>query len=304
MSKNNFVITSGSDPELMIRNRQTGEIVSAIDILKHGKDDKIDLGNGIPVYYDNVLLETNIPYATDAKGLIKNTKETFNRIAKYIGKQYELVAQASHTFGADQCQHEDARVFGCNPEYCAYALSVINPPQVEDNPTFRSCGGHIHVGRSDFNSPKDNPDFLLSPHSKVAMVKAMDIFVGLSVALMDNDPTSPARKKLYGNAGRHRPTAYGVEYRTPSNFWLSSPELVELIYELTNYSAQIVEQNKHTAVFDKLSAEDIVETINTNNKGSAAKLLAKVNLPAALMKRIQTQAKKPVTPLHEAWGIK
>jgi phiEco32-like amidoligase-type 2 protein len=300
-----FVLTVGSDPELLLRNRKTGEIVSAIDVLKQGKDNKIDLGNGIPVYYDNVLVETNVPYAASAKELVKNVKGTFLRIAKYIGKEYELLAQASHTFATEQCQHEDARVFGCNPEYCAYNVETVAPPTNEDGNTFRSAGGHIHVGRSDFNSVKNqNNEFLLDPFSKLEMVKVMDLVVGLSIALVDNDPTSPARKKLYGNAGRHRPTPYGVEYRTPGNYWLSNPELTELVYDLTEYAAGLVREGKHKELLASFNSDEVIEAINTNNKGNAAKLLAKVNLPASLMKRVQVQAKKPVVPLYEAWGIK
>jgi hypothetical protein len=304
MNKLTGTLTVGSDPELLIKHRVTGEVLSAIDVLQHGKEDKIDLKDGFMVYYDNVLAETNVPYAFNAAGLIKNVRETFARIANYIGKNYELDARASHTFTPEQCAHEDARVFGCNPEYCAYSLEAATPPSGEDGNTFRSAGGHIHIGRSDFKKPKGNTDFLLDPFSKVDMVKVMDILVGLPIVLMDNDPTSPARKKLYGSAGRHRPTPYGVEYRTPGNFWLSNPDLCALIYDLSTHAAGVLERNEHQSLYNVLPEPKVVEAINKNDKKGAEKLLSAANLPAALVERIKTQAQKPMTPLYSAWGIK
>ncbi len=37
-------------------------------------------------------------------------------------------------------------------------------------------------------------------------------------------------------AGRYRKPSYGVEYRTLSNFWLNSPELVGWIYDIVKLS--------------------------------------------------------------------
>jgi hypothetical protein len=302
-NKKDFNLTFGSDPELCIRNRQTGEIVSAIDVLKHGKEEKIDLGGGFMVYYDNVLLETNIPYALNAKQFIVNTKETLRRIAKHLGANYDIVAQASHTFSAEQLNHDDARVFGCNPEFCAYTLDTVTPPDAQTG--LRSCGAHIHIGRDDFKSFGENKEgvFLLDDYNKVDVIKAFDMVVGLPVAIMDNDPTSAARKKLYGKAGRHRPTPYGVEYRTPGNFWLSSPEMVELIFDLSIEAARLVERGDFEALAKALPSDQVINALDTNNKEKAASLLTKVNLSDDLRARIKDMAKKPRASLYEAWEL-
>ena len=52
-------------------------------------------------------------------------------------------------------------------------------------------------------------------------------------------PIEPAsgRQNWYGQRGVFRPKHYGVEFRTPSNSWLSSEALTRLAYRIVNKAA-------------------------------------------------------------------
>jgi hypothetical protein len=297
-------LTLGSDPELMIRDRQTGHIESGIAVLGRGKADKIDLGDGRTIYYDNVLAETNILPSDSRDGTIASFRASLNGIAMYLGDEHEIVAQASHTFEPAQCEHDDAKLFGCEPEYDAWALQICNPPSCTN--TFRSAGGHIHIGRGDFGSvlEYDDDEFLLGAWSKAHATRFMDVFVGLPIALIDNDPTSVERKKIYGRAGRHRIPPYGIEYRTPSNYWIGSPVLVGLIHDLTTFAMQrLAEEKTSDALIGRLGQDNVINAVNTNDKHAAANLLEQSGLSDDLKRAVFDRADFKYRSLYEEWQI-
>src|SRR5690606_36805930 len=117
----------GSDPDFMLANTD-GQIISAIPVLKNDKYDKIDMGDGYVVYYDNVMLETNVPAAHSKDEFLHNIRETYSRISEVIGKGYQLLAVPSHSFSKEECRHPHAREVGCNPEFCAYEKTISMPP--------------------------------------------------------------------------------------------------------------------------------------------------------------------------------
>ena len=60
------------------------------------------------------------------------------------------------------------------------------------------------------------------------MVKSMDVLLGAGSCFYDKDRK---RRQLYGKAGAFRPKAYGVEYRSLSNAWLSDIYLTRFVAE-------------------------------------------------------------------------
>ena len=53
-----------------------------------------------------------------------------------------------------------------------------------------------------------------------------DLYIMLPALRHDS---SNERRELYGQAGRFRPKPYGIEYRTPSNFWTSKKPLTTMV---------------------------------------------------------------------------
>jgi len=295
-------VSFGSDPEFLLVDLD-GNYRSAIDVIPGTKEDKVNLGNGHFAFYDNVLAEVNISPGNSAKECIEKFRDCFQRLVKLVGTNLRLKVQASQIYPRNECQHPDAKVFGCDPEYNIYLRNEegrvmrVDPPVADKNNTFRSAGGHIHIGH----------ELALPWHNPIAVIQMMDILVGLPAVLMDNDPTSLARRKLYGGAGTHRLCLeYGVEYRSLSNFWVSSPELVETMYNLSNLVIQLIGENEHEKVFQSLNLEQIPIAINNNKKLEARKLLEQVNkyIPKEILKKIEQLSKNKTIDFYKSWRIK
>lgn len=283
-TKSQFSI--GTDPEFMLFNKGRKQIVSAIPVVENNKYDPVDLGGGCRFYHDNVNLEFTVPPSNSPEELVGTMRDLFKRVKDKL-PEFSLSTQASHTFNEDECEHPDAKEFGCNPELDVYLQDQVQPP--ESGHTFRSAGGHIHLGNNNFNAKRkqDRTGFLLSFEDKEQAIKLMDIFVGLSLVVVDNDPSSGARKKLYGKAGRFRVTPYGVEYRTPSPYWLTSPKLTELTANLTFFTLGLGQAGKGTEIIEKMNMEKVAEAINENNKDLALDLLQNSGISEELLDQVK-----------------
>ena len=232
-------ITFGSDPEFMLKDAK-GRLHSAIGVVPGTKIERHSLGNGHQAYYDNVLAECSIDPGVSKEDAVEKFRTCFREYAILV-RPLRLVPQASATYPSDEVKHEDAMVFGCDPELCAYTLEVMEAPEIPQSP-FRSAGGHIHIGYDGGASIKDDEeaDFQVA-WNRVWIARMSDLFLGIPSLFMDKDPTSKARRKLYGGAGTHRVCeAYGVEYRPLSNFWLCDPKDVELVYDICDFIVKFV----------------------------------------------------------------
>ena len=258
--------TIGTDTELFLQRKVDNKFISAIPFIDgtkhHPKILKSKTGN---IQRDNVAVEfaTNPAVAKSRKkkgNFVDIIKTTLSDVAEYIPKDCDLSMIASTDFNKSELEDEEAKIFGCDPDFNAWTVSMNNADHPEDL-TFRSCGGHIHVG---FVKDSGN-DFLLDFKGKLATIKMMDCFHGVISVLLDRSESSARRKELYGKAGAHRPKDYGVEYRVLSNYWLKSPELVMLMENLTNDVLKLIRNKKHTYILKMIGDGVVVNTINNNN---------------------------------------
>jgi hypothetical protein len=226
--------TLGSDPEFMlVRN---GKYHSAIGVVAGTKTSRI-AHNGHEFYYDNVMAECAIKPGSSREEVLYNFQDCFRHYARLV-RPYRLIPQASYTYPPTQLMHKDARDVGCKTEYCAYLLQEVkdeNTVRLIKKSNFRSAGGHVHLGAK----------ILQDSFVQAFTIRMLDLFLGLPLLLVDRDDTAPARRELYGKAGRHRRPAHGLEYRTPGNYWLSSPRLVSLVYDLCQFTLDFVEAGGH-----------------------------------------------------------
>ena len=222
----------GTDPEVMLM--KDGKYFSAIEIISADKNSRHKIGPN-EFYHDNVMAECAIPPAISKIEAIKNVKLCFQQYADLV-KPYKLIIQASQDYPWIELNNPEAKEVGCSPEWDVYSLSVVKPPEETfiTNP-LRTAGGHIHIG---CKLAKDE-------YQGYFIIRMLDLFLGLPSIYIDNDPTSKARRQIYGNAGRFRVPKWGVEYRSLGNFWLASPELVSLVYDMCNFVLDYVKKEKY-----------------------------------------------------------
>jgi hypothetical protein len=166
--------------------------------------------------------------------------------------------------------HEEAREFGCDPDFDAY-IGAANPPGPDaDTHYFRYSGGHIHIGANNFNVSEVK--FAFEPKRILKFIQLMDIIVGVPMVLIDRDEGNIARRELYGRAGCYRQQSYGVEYRTPSNFWLRAPELAGFTMGLCRLAFAVAYQDLDEH-FTKIVDQDAVRFAIDFNDFEVAKEL-------------------------------
>jgi len=159
---------------------------------------------------------------------------------------------------------EKSKTFGCAPSTNIYTHAeskiTVNPKKYLK----RSAGGHIHLGNNGSAQVKKTLE------NVEEMVYMLDIIVGNTCVLIDRNPNNVERRKVYGRAGEHRSKPYGLEYRTLSNFWLQSYQLMSLVTGLARMAVHIVSQSGKERDFAgeikaAVKKDDIVKAIQEND---------------------------------------
>lgn len=213
----------GADPELFVKSGS--KLVSAVGLVPGTKANphKVDKG---AVQLDGMAAEFNIDPATNSKEFRENIQAVMEQLKEIVGEEYTLSPQPVAEFGRELISQQplSSQELGCEPDFNAYTGLENTPPN--SNADFRTGAGHIHLGWTEGVNPSDPEHFA----NCRAIVIALDSVLAYASMLFDGDTK---RRRLYGQLGAFRPKPYGLEYRTLSNVWLSSPELVEWIFETT-----------------------------------------------------------------------
>lgn len=252
-------ILLGADPEMFVRDRKTKKFVSAHTMVPGTKLAPFKVPQGA-TQYDGVAAEFNIDPSRTSTEFVGNIHSVINTIKTQIGKDNELVLEPTATFDPEYFDNlpPDVRELGCNPDFNAYTGDQNPSPDTSPDPYMRTASGHIHVGWSakdqefDPNDPAHQGDCHM-------VAKQMDYALGVMSLLWDPDPK---RRTLYGKAGCLRYKKYGMEYRTMSNRWLSSPDLEVYVFA-----------NAHKAMTDLFSGVNYSEMF-----GDAAKKIIDENI--------------------------
>ncbi len=164
---------------------------------------------------------------------------------------------------------EQSRKFGCAPSKNVYKesggikIDKVNPAQYRT----RAAGGHIHIGMDSYNS-KSLLRALKEDYERTVIM--LDLICGNTCVLVDPDKSNKVRRKLYGRAGEFRQPAHGLEYRTLSNFWLTSYPLMSLSFGLARMAVNMMaDDTSHETFFkeftSRVKADDVHKAINENN---------------------------------------
>lgn len=207
-------MTIGSDPEFILLKKKP---VSAIGILPK-KEHAIKLNQNL-YFYDNVLAECNVTPSCSKEEFVCRSKICTEDLSEIIG-EHKISPRCCAYYHAKELLHKDAVKFACEDELSAYTKCVVDQPKMTN---LRAAGGHIHIGSEGL---KDIKYALL-------YVKMLDLFLSVPFVMMEN---KNKRRKIYGKAGCFRTTSYGIEYRTPSNFWILCEKTIEIVYDICKFA--------------------------------------------------------------------
>jgi hypothetical protein len=152
---------------------------------------------------------------------------------------------------------ERSRILGSDPSFNVYGTKPILVDG-ESYP-FRSAAGHLHFGLK--NDLFDE---------RVRLISWFDVFVGNTSVLIDRNPLAVQRRENYGRAGEYRIPNHGIEYRTPSNFWLRNYTLLDFVLNLADIAIQVVIDginggDLESRLIDVVDIAKVAKAIDTNN---------------------------------------
>lgn len=254
----------GSDPELFIINSKTNKVVSSIGLIPGEKNKAYrapDMPKGYGLQIDNVLAEFNIPATNKKEKFIASIEYMKNYIRDYVQKvnpDYDIQCIASRDVDEDQLQHPIAKLFGCDVSYNAYTEDE-NPKPDGERGTLRSAGCHFHISYK-------NPNAATS----IQLIKYLDMYLGIPSVVLDPDTK---RRTLYGKAGDFRLKAYGFEYRSLSSYMMSSPEMLDFVW---NGIQKAIHAYNHD--YPLINPGLVQSVINTSDFETAKELIKQFNL--------------------------
>lgn len=287
---------AGADPELMLVNPE-GELISAIPLIAGTKKAPLAVSGGA-VQRDNVMAEFNVNPSDTLEEFTDNIRLVLGDLAKMVAPN-RLTVRASAQYPAAELANDEARIFGCDPDFNSWTMRMNIFDGTKARNSLRSAGGHWHVGHKD-----ETREMLKDPYGKAEVIKMLDIFMGVPSILIDPDETAPLRRSLYGKAGAHRPKPYGVEYRALGNFWVQSPSLVDIMYQLSDIAIRLCSEGESETIIKEIDPRRVIKAINTSDVQLAKEIvetrLARY-LPKDLFVSILTEV--PALDIYKTWQI-
>lgn len=256
-------IKVGCDPEVFVK--QDGRFLSAFGLIEGDKKNPQKVERGA-VQVDGMALEFNIDPASHEDEFLINVQEVFNTMKRMV-PTYEVVACPVADFPFEYLaeQPKEALELGCDPDYNAWTGGVNPRPNAKV--PMRTASGHIHIGWTDGQSSDD-----ANHVNRCDMVaRQLDFYLGLPSLMYDKDTR---RREMYGKAGACRYKPYGVEYRTLSNAWLNSEELIKWVFRATKQGVLDLMNGK--ILQDRYG--DIQHIINTSDVDSASAIIKEAGL--------------------------
>lgn len=254
-------VLRGADPEVFLRRKDDKKYISAIGIIGGSKEQPRRLERNIFVQEDNVLAEFNIAPVKTGDKFNESIKLGIKRINDLLPPELEVDISPYAFFDKDQLNNKKACEFGCMPDTNCWTMLENIPPEAEDV-SMRTAAGHMHFSW-------DKP--IMEVSQKLG--KALDLYAAVPSTIMSDELP---RRKLYGKMGSVRFKRYGLEYRTLSNFWLKSDDLIDWAYETSEKAIEFVNADKN---IDEQTQLIMGMAINDGNKDAAEYLIAHYNLP-------------------------
>lgn len=244
----------GADPELFAV-RKNGKPVSVIGKFPGTKEEPFKIDGVGALQVDNVAAEFNTIPATSPQEFSNAVAMPLKAVEECLKqKRLLLCGEAYLEFPEKELRHWMAMTAGCDPDFNAYSGEMNTPPDFYET-NARSAAGHVHVGIDE-----------ITEDDKPLLVKTLDLV--MTIPALKHE--SAKRRELYGKAGCFRPKPYGLEYRTPSNHWIFTPERREWVFRCVE---------KAVSIFKSVNLPpDLEDVINNNNIQRAEMLVDEYGL--------------------------
>lgn len=214
-----FAYKVGHDCEFFVIDRNTGGIVPVCGKLGGTKKRPLPVeGSRVGTTYqeDGVACEIGMT-PTSVHDFLSAASESFYDMNNVLNnKGLQVAGGVANNFDIEQLRlHPQALIIGCSPDFDAHERGMKRTGiNIEAMGTCRFTGGHLH-----FSCPLKDRERLTNDTPIWAVVQMMD-----ALALMFSSRYSfeyqGDRYQFYGLPGLYRPKPYGLEYRTPTNYWL------------------------------------------------------------------------------------
>jgi hypothetical protein len=220
-------ITFGADPEVFLADAR-GRAMPACGLIGGTKSRPL-MVDGFGLQEDNVMGEFTVPPSDSVTAMQRLCNSGMNSLLSQVQQRvpgagiFGNVCAVEFSDSQLAAAGPQALQFGCSADFDAYSMGAphqtVRPDALKTaGGAWRFAGGHIHIG---YNKAVDLPPY----------VAAMFCDLTIGLQLVYYGEKQGERRRLYGLAGRFRPTNYGVEYRTPSCLWLFSRDLSVAVTE-------------------------------------------------------------------------
>ena len=223
----------GMDGEFFLLDSNTFTPRSSIGIIGGEKGDPV-LCNGGGYLEDCVAVEINPRPASKSEGkevFADNILACINEVqAKVIPLNLMVDISPALLFPADQLLNRNAMVSGCSPSYNAWTREKVRPVDLAST-QWRYASGDIHLSWEQLEDKEDRRE------EKLLAVKMIDIAMTCA-EVMCSEPNE--RRFGYGRPGICRPTPYGIEYKSASNFWMDNRAMMEWAWQVGMWTIDMI----------------------------------------------------------------
>lgn len=178
---------------------------------------------------DCVAWEINpdpVKFTEGSREFVNNITTCLNKVrARAAELDLKVDISSSKLFLKKDLKTEQAMVSGCSPSYDAWELVMLDAIDLTTT-NHRFASGDLHIGFPEADAGRFN---------RINLIRIMDSIIGMNEIVRTK---KTERNKYYGQAGVHRPTDYGVEYKSIGNFWLRSEDRMEWMFHVAEECLQ------------------------------------------------------------------
>lgn len=239
-------------------------------------------------FRDGYNVEINVKSGTCRAMMSCSVRETIKHLVlPRLPAGYTITAKAAFRVALDALESapQDVKMFGCSPSLCAYTGQEKRVILDAATHPWRYAGGHLHFGTVVYWKGNPLETAIADPANHRLLIKMLDMFVGVPLAVIYNDDAQWERRKVYGQAGEYRAPVYvpfkgdeatrrpdmvatvGVEYRVPPPELFNHHAVVTLF---TGVARQVISDFKRLSKkWDEGVEEAVRAAVNTGDGAEA-----------------------------------